>query len=164
MPDIRIEEWSLKYVESYRECLGSVARERVYLGLIGLPAEEETRSFLGSNPGLIQYFALERETVIGWCDIRPRTLPGFTHAGVLGMGVLAPYRRRGLGRLLMETCVEKAWKSGLIRIELEVFASNEIAIALYENLGFKIEGRNVRARYLDGVWDDVIWMGLLRDV
>jgi SAM-dependent methyltransferase len=68
----------------------------------------------------------------------------------------------------METCVEQAWEAGLVRIELEVFASNTIAIALYENLGFKIEGRNVRARYLDGewAWDDsdsqrsfVEWVG-----
>ena len=148
MTEIRIEEWTPQYVESYRKCLGTVARERKYLGLVDLPSEEATRSFLASSAGLIQYFAMEHETVVGWCDIRSRTLAGFTHTGGLGMGVLAPYRGRGIGRRLVETCVERAWEAGLARIELEVFASNKNAIAVYEKSGFKIEGRNVRARVL----------------
>jgi RimJ/RimL family protein N-acetyltransferase len=51
----------------------------------------------------------------------------------------------------------------LKRVELEVFASNKIAIGLYEREGFVIEGRKRFARFLDGAEDDILIMGCLRD-
>jgi RimJ/RimL family protein N-acetyltransferase len=44
-----------------------------------------------------------------------------------------------------------------------VYASNPVAIALYERCGFQHEGRRRRARLLDGVAEDVIEMALLFD-
>lgn len=44
------------------------------------------------------------------------------------------------------------------RVELEVFASNTAAIALYEKLGFVVEGRKSRARKVDGAYDDDLIM------
>lgn len=49
------------------------------------------------------------------------------------------------------------------RIELEVFSSNEHAVALYRKLGFQVEGVKRRARRLDGDDDDIVFMALLRD-
>lgn len=48
----------------------------------------------------------------------------------------------------------------LERIELDVFASNKPAIALYEKLGFTREGIKRGARKIDGVSDDVVLMAL----
>jgi hypothetical protein len=53
---------------------------------------------------------------------------------------------------------------GVERIELEVFASNATAIALYRRLGFVTEGVRRRARMLDGQHDDNLMMALLEDV
>lgn len=47
------------------------------------------------------------------------------------------------------------------RVELEVYASNTPAIALYEKAGFAHEGRRRRALLRDGVHDDIVMMGLL---
>jgi RimJ/RimL family protein N-acetyltransferase len=51
----------------------------------------------------------------------------------------------------------------LERIWLRVFAPNTRALRLYEKLGFVVEGRLRRAWSLQGIVDDVIVMGLLRD-
>jgi RimJ/RimL family protein N-acetyltransferase len=58
----------------------------------------------------------------------------------------------------MDATVQAAQKAGLKRVELEVFASNVPAIALYLRSGFVIEGCKRRARYLDGKYDDLILM------
>jgi RimJ/RimL family protein N-acetyltransferase len=84
------------------------------------------------------------------------------HVGRLGMGLLPAYRGQGLGRRLLREVVRRVFASGLLRIELEVFASNLAAIRLYEQEGFVTEGRKRRARILDGVEDDVLVMGLIR--
>ena len=48
-------------------------------------------------------------------------------------------------------------------IELEVFFSNKRAAALYEKVGFQIEGRKLKARSVDGNYDDFIIMSILRE-
>jgi RimJ/RimL family protein N-acetyltransferase len=77
------------------------------------------------------------------------------------MGLLAAYRGKGLGGLLAVQAIEAARNGGIERIELEVFASNTTAIALYEKLGFVVEGTKRRARKLDGQYDDNVCMALL---
>jgi RimJ/RimL family protein N-acetyltransferase len=62
----------------------------------------------------------------------------------------------------MEAAITAGWEAGLERIELEVFASNTRAFALYEKLGFVTEGVKRRARKLDGQYDDNVLMALLR--
>lgn len=47
------------------------------------------------------------------------------------------------------------------RAELEVFASNRPAIALYEAAGFVHEGVKRRARKLEGVYDDIVLMAIM---
>ena len=81
-------------------------------------------------------------TVVGWCDIIRNPHEGFRHVGRLGMGLLPEYRGRGLGRQLAVHAIRAARQMGIERIELEVFASNTAAIALYRALGFVTEGTN----------------------
>jgi hypothetical protein len=50
---------------------------------------------------------------------------------------------------------------GAERIELEVFASNARALALYDKLGFVREGVRRRARKLGGEYDDVVLMAIV---
>jgi RimJ/RimL family protein N-acetyltransferase len=72
-------------------------------------------------------------------------------------------RGTGLGRRLMQAAIEAARRQGMERIELEVFASNTRAIALYERLGFVREGLKRRVRKIDGRYDDDVMMALLLD-
>jgi ribosomal protein S18 acetylase RimI-like enzyme len=99
--------------------------------------------------------------VVGWCDIVCNPMEGFRHVGKLGMGLLPAYRGLGWGRQLAVQTIRAARQAGMERIELDVFASNKAAIALYLKLGFVTEGVKCRARKLDGEYDDNVFMALI---
>ena len=64
---------------------------------------------------------------------------------LLNVAVAIDARRRGIGRALVEDLLAYARKHAVMRILLEVRASNVPALALYESLGF--ERFNVREGY-----------------
>jgi RimJ/RimL family protein N-acetyltransferase len=163
---IAIKPISTAYVKGFHQALDSVARERRYLLFLEGPSLEQVENFVRANieGNVAQFVALDSGRVLGWCDVIPNTRAGLTHTGELGMGVVANYRRRGIGYRLLEATVTKALSNGLKRIELEVFSSNRAAIALYERFGFEHEGLKRKARYVDGLWDDIIIMSLLNQV
>jgi RimJ/RimL family protein N-acetyltransferase len=79
------------------------------------------------------------------------------------MGVLKSRRGQGLGRRILDVTISRAWEIGLDRIDLRVYASNTVAVRLYERAEFRIEGVQRRARYLDDIYDDMMLMALLRN-
>jgi RimJ/RimL family protein N-acetyltransferase len=157
---------ALEHVAGFHAALASVARERDFLAMVEAPPLAWAQEFVSGNlaHGHAQVVALEAGEVVGWCDILPRRdRPGFQHCGSVGMGVVQAWRGRGLGRALLEACLERAFAAGLTRVELEVYADNPAAIALYRGLGFVEEGRKRRARFLDGRYQDLLAMALLRE-
>jgi len=160
---IRIVPMAEEHIDSFRSCLDAVSRERRYLALTQAPPADAVREFIRSAIArrVPQFVGLEVEQVIGWCDIFPHERESFAHVGRLGMGVLPQYRHQGIGKRLAEKTIAQARGIGLERIELDVYASNEAAIALYKRLGFAIEGVKRKGRKLDGIYDDVVVMGLL---
>lgn len=156
---------ALEHIAGFRETLGSVARERAWLAHIDTPDLAWATDFVTNNiaRGHAQFVAVEQGTVVGWCDILPNHRPGFEHSGSVGMGVLREWRGKGLGKALLEACIQKASANGLTRIELEVYSDNTAAIALYRKLGFVDEGLKRRARVLDGRVQDLLVMALLKD-
>lgn len=66
------------------------------------------------------------------------------HRAELGIAILKEYWGLGLGKALMEACIECAKEAGYTQLELNVVAENERAVALYKNMGFVEYGRNPR--------------------
>jgi ribosomal-protein-alanine N-acetyltransferase len=68
-----------------------------------------------------------------------------------------PYRRRGLGVMLMRWVMDEAVRRGATRATLEVRESNEPALRLYETLGFQVVAR--RPRYYSQPEEDalILW-------
>lgn len=112
--EIQIVPIGENHIESYHKCLDSVARERLYLAFMEAPPLKSTQEFVLSNiaRGVPQYVAVRGGKVVGWCDISPMRLKGFTHCGRLGMGVHRDYRGRGLGHRLVTQTIAKAKKKG----------------------------------------------------
>ena len=91
----------------------------------------------------------------------PRDRPIVAHCGVLGMGLLPPFRGKGNGAALINATLAEARRKSIIRIELTVYANNKPAIALYKRVGFKREGRLRCAVLLDGHCMDMILMAII---
>ena len=66
------------------------------------------------------------------------------HRAELGISVDKEYWRLGIGRALMEACIDCAREAGYSQVELEAAGENEAAIALYKTCGFVEFGRNPR--------------------
>jgi len=72
-----------------------------------------------------------------------------TACRVLSVGVLPAWRRRGLGRALLEAAERLARDRGAVELRLEVGVENAGAIEFYKRLGYKIDGV-LPAYYGDG--------------
>lgn len=79
---------------------------------------------------------------------------------VENLGVAPQMRRRGLARVLLGTALDRMRAARASRCLLEVRASNLPARALYESLGFRVDG--IRPRYyasaIDGAREDAVLM------
>ena len=66
------------------------------------------------------------------------------HRAELGIAILKEYWGLGLGKALMEACIECAKEAGYTQLELNVVVENERAVSLYKKMGFVEYGRNPR--------------------
>lgn len=74
------------------------------------------------------------------------------------------YRRRGCGHDAMRLSLNYAFKLlGLNRVVYLADAPNAAAINAYTKVGFVEEGRMRQAVYRDGIYHDIIVLGILRE-
>ena len=66
------------------------------------------------------------------------------HRAEFGVSVLREYWGLGIGRALLDACIECARKAGYTQLELEVVAENARAVNMYQSAGFVEFGRNPR--------------------
>ncbi len=151
------------YIESFRQAVDAVARERRYLAMVEASPLEDVRRFVQTNmrEGRPHFVALDGERLIGWCDISSLNRHVYAHSGVLGMGVLDGYREQGVGEALMRATLDAAKIAGLTRVELTVRDHNLRAQKLYEKMGFVVEGVKRKGVRLDGNYEDLICMAIL---
>lgn len=152
----------MRHIEGLQACIDEVARERRWLSIVeGFPLDQTAAWVVVNrqrgNPFMV---AVDGDVVAGWCEVRRDALPGRGHCGLLGMGLRAPYRGRGLGRRLIEGCLREARERGFERIELMVRSPNVRALQLYRSVGFEEEGRRRDALRLDDGPEDEILMAL----
>jgi ribosomal protein S18 acetylase RimI-like enzyme len=161
-PQVQIRTARESDAVSACEAVNAVAAEKWYLATVDGFSVEQTRTFLKRvvDGALPQVLAVVGDEVVGFCDVIPNTAKGFTHVGRLGMGVRSEWRRQGIGRRMLDACLSLARKTGVEKVELEVFSDNVAAMRLYDSFGFSQEGRKVRGRKLDDRYQDVTLMAL----
>jgi len=124
-----------------------------------LAIERECFPLNNSLGMLLYHWLFDREAVlvaesagevIGYVLAR-RTLSGrLSHHGhIAALAVLPAFRRRGIGRNLMNAALNRLTERNAETVALEVRCSNVIAQALYEKLGFK-RTEVLRRYYFDG--------------
>jgi RimJ/RimL family protein N-acetyltransferase len=160
---IEIIAISEAHIEGFHHALDTVAREKRYLAFLEAPPLEAVRSFVLDmiGQGHPQFVAVSGDDVVGWCDVRRHPRPIYTHAGILGMGLLQPFRGQGIGTRLIRITLAAAQAAGMTRVELSVREGNLNAIELYNRVGFAVEGLSRNAVKIDGAYENVIQMAVL---
>ena len=110
------------------------------------------------HPDVAVFVAVDGDALVGRLSVARDPHPASAHVADLGVVVAASHRRRGVGRMLLDTSVEWARAAGVRKLELHVFPWNEPAIRLYEAFGFLHEGVRRRHYRRDGVDVDAMLM------
>jgi len=118
--------------------------------------ERRAIRLLRRHPDAGLFIAETSEGIVGRLSVTRDHHPSSQHVADLGLMVVSDYRRRGVGRALLEAAVEWARVSGVSKLELHVFPHNEAAIKLYESFGFEREGYRKRhyrrgQQYVDAI-------------
>ena len=85
-------------------------------------------------PGGHIVFVLEDGVAVGCCALIAMPDGGFE---VAKMAVAEPYKGRGLGRVLLAACAERARAAGAPRLYLETNSALAPALGLYRSFGFR---------------------------
>lgn len=162
---VEIRDTSIDDSASLAVAFDIVARERKYILTTQGGTVEQTIAQINylNQIGGIHQVAVGGKEVVGFCTIGFAPFEGFNHAGRLGMGILPAFRQQKIGTRLLNRALETAFSKPIERVELEVFASNINAVALYKKFGFIEEGRKIKARKLDGVYEDIILMAVTKE-
>lgn len=64
------------------------------------------------------------------------------HRADFGISVAKEFWGLGIGRALMNACIECARNAGYVQLELSVVADNTRAISMYKSAGFIVYGKN----------------------
>lgn len=124
-------------------------------------AREQRFATLGDSDAML--IAEAEGRVVGTIGLHREKHHRRAHAAHLGMAVHDAYAGRGVGTALMAAVVDLAdrWWN-IRRLELNVYADNARAIALYERFGFEREGLMRAYAWRDGEYVDSIAMARLR--
>lgn len=122
--------------------------------------QRELLETMAATDNAIALLAEDDAEIVGCITFSGGSRPWTRHAGEFGISVLASRWGQGIGRRLLAMLLAWAEAGGVVRkINLRVHPDNVRAIALYESLGFVIEGRLTRETLVDGEFFDCLMMG-----
>lgn len=116
----------------------------------GDPWSEKSIASELDNPLSLWLAAMEGDTLVGY--VGSQTCMDETD--MMNIAVSPAYRRKGVGRALIEALMDALKENGSRCLTLEVRASNQGAIALYQSLGFSQIG--LRKNYYHNPKEDAL--------
>ncbi|MFT7579914.1 MAG: RimJ/RimL family protein N-acetyltransferase [Myxococcota bacterium] len=102
-----------------------------------------------------------RQTILGSVTLAGGRSRCLAHTAELAMGVIHSEWRKGLGSLLLDAALTWAEEAPtLVRVSLQVYATNVAAKTLYEQRGFVQEGVLHGYAKWAGQYDDLVGMSI----
>lgn len=145
------------------ECTDRVAAERRYITMdrLNIPVDQE-REFIGRLEILGDLFLVAEHDgrIIGSLTAMRGRGAFRAHVAEFGLSLVPEYRDAGIGRAMIDYTVAWCSHRGVEKLNLEVFADNDRAMALYRSMGFVEEGLRKRQVKIDGRYIDMIQMTL----
>lgn len=108
--------------------------------------------------------AFEKDELIGMCGLFQFKGIKASHKGMIwGVYVKKEYRQQDIGKQVVSTTVEQAWKNkNITLLQLGVGLHNFAAINLYSNIGFESFGVEKRAFRINNEYIDEYLMAMFR--
>jgi putative acetyltransferase len=103
------------------------------VGLNESDSRGAVRRFLKRNPGLSQA-AISADNVVATLLCGHDGRRGYLHH----LAVAHKWRRKGVGRTLVATCLEKLHREGILKCNLFLYASNRTGKVFWTRLGWKV--------------------------
>ncbi len=159
-----------EYLEKYFEFRNDVELELLSSGEAPMPMEFERlqamfEAHLARPRSEVSWFGIEVQggKFIGQCLLH--NFDYAAHTCELGVTIGdRDYTGRGYGRDVVQLLVKYAFRLlNMQKVWLTTNASNEQAQRAFAAAGFVEEGRLKRHVWLDGRYDDLVYMGILRD-
>lgn len=157
--NVQIRDATMDDMHSCKACLDAVAREGRWLARLGAGSPEGYAAFWTSMRAAKapQVVAMDREAVVGWCDIIPDASPCERMSAASESVFSRATADMGSDTGSSSTrCNGRA--RGLERVELSVREDNVAARVLYERHGFVVECRRIRDWKHDGVYRNSVLM------
>ena len=115
----------------------------------------------GRSPNSVVLLAELGDQLAGYVELTGGSFRRSRATAYLVIGVRACAAGRGIGTGLLRHARDWAAAHGLHRLELTVMAHNARAIALYERMGFSVEGRRSECLVVDGQFIDELTMAAI---
>lgn len=116
---------------------------------------------LNANEKSGVFIACEEHQVLGYLIVQNENPQRISHRAYMVVGVHSDSRGKGIGKSLFSHVIDWAKSVHLHRLELTVIAENASAVALYEKMGFEIEGVKKDSLYINDGYVDEYYMAKL---
>lgn len=111
-----------------------------------------------SDPTSTILLAEKDEDLLGYLFVIGNTPQRTRHSVYLAIGISEKSRGKGVGTKLFERLDEWAPENNIRRLELTVMVNNRAGLALYQKMGFTIEGIKKNSLKVDGEYIDEYYM------
>lgn len=116
---------------------------------------------LGSDNNSAIFVAEEKGQLIGFLMAIGGNARRNKHSVYLVVGILEDSRGKGVGTKLFEELEKWAFMHKIHRLELTVVTRNVAGLALYQKMGFEVEGTKRDSLLIDGEFVDEYYMSKL---
>lgn len=102
--------------------------------------------------------------IVGFCRCEGNSLQRFSHKVEFGVCILKNYWGYSIGKNFLKQSIQWAETQNIKKITLNVLETNDVAIKLYKQYGFEVEGVLKKDKRLsDGNYYNTILMARLND-
>ena len=123
--------------------------------------ERERLAAIDKSDNQRTFLAEDNGQLVGWLWASGGSYRRNHHNVHIVIGIRAAFTHQGIGTRLFQACEGWVKQRGLHRLELTVMTHNLPGIALYQKMGFAIEGTARDALLVDGNYVDLYTMSKL---
>ncbi len=170
MPDIQVRKLSAEDFEKFRDLrIKALTDDPTAFAEYYEKYDDETdakwRKYLEASveeKKSIMLFALDGDKAVGMVGAVFDDNPKVMHvAKLFGVFVDSAYRGQGVGKMLLESVLDKVVdRGGILKIVLDVNPAQQEAVGLYHKFGFKTVGKLTRELKISGEYYDLEVMEL----